>query len=132
MDRNRMQMSHIYKPVMIQAVLSRGGTATRDEIAADFLARDVLQIEYYRRNVVNQMPGVRLVRDGVLVRQGDAHRLAEPFQDLTKAQKLELMAAREQRIKKHVAFYRDQFKSKSTGYEIPLRAARHRGLRAPP
>ena len=58
----RMRMTHIYKPSMLQAVLRRDGTATRDEIATEIMSRDVLQLEHYRRNIVHPMPGKRLVR----------------------------------------------------------------------
>ena len=76
------RMTHIYKPVMLEAVLRRGGAATKEEIAADIVSRDVLQHEHYRRNIVDQMPGKRLVRDGALVKDGDTYRLALPFASL--------------------------------------------------
>jgi hypothetical protein len=66
LDSRRMQMSHIYKPLMVIAVLKRGGEADREQIASDFVRRDIFQLEHYRRNVLDKMPGVRLVRDGVL------------------------------------------------------------------
>jgi len=66
------QMSHIYKPVMLQAVLKRGGVATKAEIAADIVSRDVLQHEHYRRNFIDKQPGSRLQRDGALVKDGDS------------------------------------------------------------
>ena len=73
LDPQRMRMSHVYKPLMIIAVLRNGGAASRDQIAAEFVARDVFQLEHYRRKVVDKMPGVRLVRDGVLERNGDVY-----------------------------------------------------------
>lgn len=103
LDRNRMRMTHIYKPVMLQAVLSRGGQAKKEEIAADFLARDQLQLEHYRRNIVDRMPGVRMERDGILVREDDNYRMAEPFVGLTQSQRLELIAVCERRIEEHIA-----------------------------
>jgi hypothetical protein len=48
-DKRKMQTTHIYKPVMIQAVLRNGGAASREEIAKAILSRDTSQIEYYRR-----------------------------------------------------------------------------------
>jgi len=129
LDTNRMRMSHIYKPVMLQAVLKRGGSATKDEIAADFLARDYLQIEHYRRNVVDRMPGVRLVRDGLLVCAGDVYELSVPFRDLSQSQRLELIAACERRIEEHIEKYGHQFAGRndepipgSLRYEVLKRA----------
>ncbi len=83
LDRRRMQMSHVYKPAMLQAVLQRGGTATREEIATEIMSRDVLQLEHYRRKVVHPMPGRRLVRDGILELDGDDYRhyVASPAGD---------------------------------------------------
>jgi len=128
-SKGRMKMTHIYKPVMIQAVAKRNGLATRDEIAADFLSRDVLQIEHYRRKVVHQMPGDRLVRDGVLVRDGDTYKLASPFDQLKESERLELIATCEKRIEDHIETWGDQFKSRnddpvpgSTRYEVLRRS----------
>jgi ATP adenylyltransferase len=129
LDKSRMKMSHVYKPVMLQAVLERGGAATREDIATDIQSRDVLQIEHYRRNVVDKMPGVRLVRDGLLERDGDTYRLATAFGDLTNAQRLDLIAACEKRIEDHIRTYGDQFGSRnnkdvpgSLRYEVLKRA----------
>ena len=83
LDARRMQMSHIYKPLMLIAVLKRGGQANREEIASDFVGRDIFQLEHYRRNVVDKMPGCRLERDGVLEKSGDVYRMASAFQNLT-------------------------------------------------
>lgn len=98
LDPQRMRMSHVYKPLMIIAVLRNGGAASRDQIAAEFLSRDVFQLEHYRRKVVDKMPGVRLVRDGVLERDGDVYAIAESFRGLRRSKQMELIAACEQRI----------------------------------
>ena len=63
-------------------LLKRDGVATKEEIAADIVSRDVLQHEHYRRNVIDQQPGWRLERDGALVKDDDAYRLAPPFDEL--------------------------------------------------
>ena len=109
LDPQRMRMSHLYKPLMMITVLRNGGAASRDEIAADFIGRDVFQLEHYRRNVVDKMPGVRLVRDGVLERQGDVYRLAAPFRGLSESKQIELIAACEQRIEDFIAQRGDPF-----------------------
>ncbi len=71
----KTQMSHIYKPVMLQAILKRGGAATKAEIAEDIIRRDVLQQEHYRRNIIDQQPGWRLERDGAIKKDGETYRL---------------------------------------------------------
>ncbi len=42
-----MRMSHVYQPLMIRELLTVGGKASTRQIAADILARDETQIEYY-------------------------------------------------------------------------------------
>ena len=105
----RMRMTHIYKPVMLQSVLREGGSATRDEVAAEIMARDQLQLEHYRKKVVHPMPGKRLVRDGILEFDGEAYKLAPPFDALSRSQQLELIAVCERRIEEHLETYGDQF-----------------------
>jgi diadenosine tetraphosphate (Ap4A) HIT family hydrolase len=109
LDPQRMRMSHVYKPLMIIAVLRNGGAASRDQIAAEFVSRDVFQLEHYRRKVVDTMPGVRLVRDGVLERNGDAYTMAPSFRRLPKSKQMELIAACEQRIEEFLMRYGDPF-----------------------
>ena len=103
------RMTHIYKPVMLQAVLQRGGAATKAEIAADIVGRDVLQHEHYRRNIVDQMPGKRLIRDGALVKDGNTYRPAPPFDALRKSERIELIAECERQIEDFVQKYGDKF-----------------------
>ena len=129
LSRNRMRMSHVYKPAMLQVVLRQGGEATRDEIAAEIMIRDVLQLEHYRKKIVHPMPGMRLVRDGILEVDGDVYRLAPPFDALTRSEQLELMAACEHRIEEHLETYGDQFGNNiddpvpgSVRYEVLKRA----------
>ncbi|KTS08377.1 hypothetical protein SB2_00540 [Methylobacterium radiotolerans] len=104
-----MRMTHIYKPVMLQAMLRRGGSATKNEIAGEIMSRDELQIEHYRRNIVHQMPGRRLVRDGIVEQHEDRYRLKPPFDILSEWQRLELIAVCERRIEEHRAAYGDLF-----------------------
>ena len=56
-----MRMSHVYQPVMIKELLTRGGTASIRDIAAAFLARDASQLEYYEQ-ITKDMPGKVLSR----------------------------------------------------------------------
>jgi ATP adenylyltransferase len=85
-SKSGLRMSHIYKPVMLLGVIRRGGQATRQQIAEDFALSDTQQVDYYRRNVVQKMPGVRLIRDGLLVKDGDTYRLDGVLADLTPEQ----------------------------------------------
>ena len=114
LDPQKMKMSHIYKPAMLRYVLANGGEATRDQIAAEFIQRDALQLEHYRRKVVDKMPGQRMIRDGVLDRMGDTYRMASPLDQLTRSEQLELMAACDRRIEHLIAARGDPFPSSNS------------------
>lgn len=64
--QNRMQMSHIYQPVMLIELLRNGGAASVDEIAKSLLEYDVSQVEYYER-ITKNMVGKVLTSKGNLV-----------------------------------------------------------------
>jgi ATP adenylyltransferase len=113
----------------LQAVLKRGGVATKEEISADIVSRDVLQHEHYRRNVIDQQPGWRLERDGALVKDGNEYRLAPPFDELRPSERMELIAECERRIEDFIAAYGDRFRGRnddpvpgSVRYEVLKRA----------
>src|SRR5262250_1745680 len=61
----KMRMSHIYQPVMLMALLSKGGKCHEREIASELLSRDESQIEYYTE-ITNNMVG-RVLRNHQLV-----------------------------------------------------------------
>src|SRR3712207_1513813 len=54
--QQEMRMSHIYQPVMLRELLTRGGTASVREIAKALLAEDRSQVEYYEQ-ITTQMVG---------------------------------------------------------------------------
>ena len=86
----RMRMSHIYQPVMIKELLTRGGKASIRNIAAAFLARDVSQLEYYEQ-ITKNMPGKVLSNHGILAREGDQYRLVIDPASLSSEEKNELV-----------------------------------------
>ena len=75
-SKSGMRMAHVYKPVMLLAVLRHGGSATKEQIARDFVLRDQSQIDFYRKTIVHKMPGSRLVRDGLLSLDNDTYSLS--------------------------------------------------------
>jgi ATP adenylyltransferase len=122
-------MSRIYKQVMLKTVLNGGGSATKDEIAGEILASDFFQREHYRKRVVDNMPGKRLVRDGALVRDGDAYSLAPPYNKLTEPERLELVAECQQMIEDHIEKRGDTYRTRrndpvsgSVAFEVKRRA----------
>ena len=122
-------MTRIYKQVMLQAVLKRGGSATKDEIAGDILASDFFQREHYRKKVVDAMPGNRLVRDGALIRDNGSYRLSAPFDNLTEQDRQELISECQLKIDEHLEKFGDTFRRRrndpvpgSVEYEVKKRA----------
>ena len=62
-----MRMSHIYQPVMIKALLGRSGRCSTREIAAEILAGDLSQLEYYEQ-ITRDMPGRVLAKHGIVTK----------------------------------------------------------------
>jgi ATP adenylyltransferase len=73
-----MRLSHVYQPLMIRTMLSRGGRATTREIAAAFLAEDESQLDYYG-NIVQRMPGAVLRLRGVVERDAQGFALTGEY-----------------------------------------------------
>jgi len=65
---NGMRMSHIYQPVMLIALLERGGKMKDSEVAKALLAQDQSQIEYYT-TITNNMVGKVLRNREVVTRE---------------------------------------------------------------
>jgi ATP adenylyltransferase len=88
--RSRMRMSHIYQPVMLRTLLVHFGKATVRQIAAEFLARDESQLEYYEE-ITKAMPGKVLSRHGIVERDGNSYSLKPDIEALTDAERSELV-----------------------------------------
>jgi ATP adenylyltransferase len=88
--RSRMRMSHIYQPVMLRTLLVHFGKTTIRQIAAEFLARDESQLEYYEE-ITKAMPGKVLSRHGIVERDGNSYRLKPDIEALTDAERSELV-----------------------------------------
>ena len=91
-------MAYIYKPAMLLKILRSGGKSTKEQIAKEFLLRDASQIDFYRRKIVHSMPGTRLVRDGLLKKDGESYRLTGLISKLSPSQREEVETILEQRI----------------------------------
>jgi diadenosine tetraphosphate (Ap4A) HIT family hydrolase/5-methylcytosine-specific restriction endonuclease McrA len=94
---NKMQMSHIYQPVMLKVLLEGNGSATARQIAEAILARDPTQLEYYEE-VTKRMPGPVLTRRGLVRRDGDVYRLQLDFGQLSDAQRAELIQVCDEKL----------------------------------
>jgi ATP adenylyltransferase len=78
--QSRMRMSHVYQPVMLMALLRRGGRCSTGEIARSILAHDQSQIEYYE-DVTKNMVGRVLRSHGIVQKEGDGYSLVG-YEDL--------------------------------------------------
>ena len=87
---SEMQMSHVYQPVMLRALIEGGGKATVNEVARTLLGQDRAQNSYYE-NIARQMPGQVLQRRGIVEKDGAAYSLPG-YADLSEAERHELVA----------------------------------------
>jgi diadenosine tetraphosphate (Ap4A) HIT family hydrolase/5-methylcytosine-specific restriction endonuclease McrA len=95
--RTTMRMSHVYQPVMIRELLTRGGKASIRDIAAAFLARDASQLEYYEQ-VTKDMPGKVLGKHGIVERDGEGYRLAIDPSSLSSTERDELVRLCDEKV----------------------------------
>ena len=65
----KMRMSHIYQPVMLEVLLTHGGTASIRDVVEAILSHDESQIDYYEQ-IVKNMPGRVLTSHGIVRRDG--------------------------------------------------------------
>ena len=92
---NKMQMSHVYQPLLIRSLLDAGGQATTRQVATDFAKEDEAQVLYYEERI-KQMPLKVLRKHGVI----DYHEGIMKLQvdDLTFEKRTELRATCERKI----------------------------------
>jgi predicted restriction endonuclease len=80
----RMQMSHVYQPVMLLTLLRSNGMATKREIAEAIPSHDESQLEYYDQ-IVSGMVGKVLRKHGLVTWADGRFRLTD-FDELTPSQ----------------------------------------------
>ena len=87
----KMRMSHVYQPVMLMTLLTRGGKCHERDIATDLLIRDESQIEYYTQ-ITNNMVGQVLRRHQIVERDRTTKTYSLPgYETLTGDQKATLI-----------------------------------------
>ncbi len=120
--RDKMQMQHIYQPVMLNELLSHHGACSIDHIARAFLAHDDSQIEYYGE-VTKRMPGDVLAKRGIVAKEKEGNKIAGyrliGFESLSESEIAELLELCNQRLQTYLAKHGDsiwEHRSKSDGY----------------
>lgn len=112
-----MRMSHVYQPLMIRELLSVGGRASTRQIAADILARDESQIEYYEA-IVKNMVGRVLTKRTVVTKTGKDFEL-NGYDGLTPEQRTALITICDEKVAAYEAKRGEAIwshRSKSAGY----------------
>ncbi len=97
---HEMRMSHIYQPVMIKTLLKQNGRCSMRTIAAEILAGDESQLEYYER-ITREMPGRVLAKHGIVAKEGNEYSL-NGFAGLTQDQRRELTAMCDVRLAEYL------------------------------
>lgn len=92
----KMQMQHVYQPIMLIELLKHGGQATEHQIARVLLTLDPTQQKYYE-NKVRNMVGKVLKDNGITSREKSVHHLLG-FDQLTPDQVEELISLCESRL----------------------------------
>jgi len=97
----KMQMQHVYQPIMLIELLKHGGQATEHQIASVLLTLDPTQQKYYE-NKVRNMVGKVLKENGITTRDKAVHHLLG-FDQLTVDQVEELISLCEFKLEAEAA-----------------------------
>ena len=97
---SKMQMSHIYQPLLIRNLVDSGGQATIRQIALSFLSYDESQLIYYER-ILKSMPIKVLTKHGVISKDKDIISLN--IKKLTFEQKAEIRKLCEEKLQQYIA-----------------------------
>src|SRR6516162_3020181 len=114
---NRMRMSHVYQPVMLMALLGRGGRSSTEEIAKTILQHDDSQIEYYEK-IVGNMVGRVLRNHGLVKKEGSDYFLCAD-EKLNESQRTRLLELCRVKLEEYKAKRGEQFwqhRKTSAGY----------------
>jgi ATP adenylyltransferase len=103
----KMQMQHVYQPIMLIELLKHGGQATEQQIARVLLTLDPTQQKYYE-NKVRNMVGKVLKDNGITTRDKAVHQLLG-FDQLTADQVEELIRLCESKLEAEAAKRGDSY-----------------------
>ena len=97
---NKMRMSHVYQPLVLEFLAQSGGKATLHQLATMMAAADEAAVSFYS-NKINTMPIPVLRERGAVHSDGDL--IALTTDELTYEQRAALIAACESRIARFLA-----------------------------
>jgi ATP adenylyltransferase len=120
--QHRMQMQHIYQPVMLDALLSSDGECPVSEIAKAFLALDSSQIDYYGE-ITKNMPARVLGGHGVVEKLKEGRRITgyrlSGFGDLNASEVASLKSACQSRLDSYLSKHGERIwshRDKASGF----------------
>jgi ATP adenylyltransferase len=97
---NKMSLAHVYQPVMLKTLLENDGEASSETIAAQILAKDPTQLQYYVDRVKNMVGRVLTKERGITERQGNNY-LLNGFNNLSKTEVAELVRLCDLRLEEY-------------------------------
>ena len=97
---NKMSLAHVYQPVMLKTLLENDGRASNETIAAQILAKDPTQLQYYVDRVKNMVGRVLTKERGITERQGNNY-LLNGFNNLSKTEVAELVRLCDLRLEEY-------------------------------
>ena len=95
-----MSLAHVYQPVMLRTLLENGGEASSETIAAQILAKDPTQLQYYVDRVKNMVGRVLTKERGITERHGNNYRL-KGFDQLSNIEVAELLKLCDSRLEEY-------------------------------
>ncbi len=96
---NKMRMSHIYQPLLIMTLLENDNAATLRQLAIEFVGRDEVQIDEYKRRIKN-MPVKVLKKHEIIQQSGQLVELNINSLSLKERSELKLLC--EQKIQEFI------------------------------
>ena len=96
---NKMRMSHIYQPLLIMTLLENDNAATLRQLAIEFVGRDEVQIDEYKKRIKN-MPVKVLKKHEIIQQSGQLVELNIKSLSLKERSELKLLC--EQKIQEFI------------------------------
>ena len=117
--QNRMQMQHIYQPVVLISLLQHGGTRHERDLAKDLLSHDQSQIDYYKAISKNMVGRVLCRREIIEWDKGSSEFSLRDFDAITDEQKQHLISLCQEKLDDFIEARGDRIfdhRRKSSGY----------------
>ena len=102
-----MSMTHVYQPLMIRKLLTSGNTATKEEIALEFISQDRSLLEYYKDRTM-KWPKKTLEKHNVVSYKRSNMKFTLLLETITDEQRTSLVYL----CNKHIAQYMEKYRNR--------------------